>query len=213
MSYNKENIIGSEKPYKVLRLVSVKEDSYGRAISHELESDYTVVSEILSNLERLDIIEVAKRTRAKHFKINGEGLFDIFRELWSKRLNDNAYPEDIEVAIATEEGIKMIDPGHVYGIRSEEKFREEMPTFLEAYFKSYAEDVTESSIQKFLTDDFWDLAKELDIKSGSVSSESTPQWLYDWIERVGIKMRESREIPFKDIAKSTDERFDKKSEF
>ena len=110
MRYDRNAILKSERAYQILRQLSINEDgSYPTQISEKIGANRSAVSEIISQLNELELIEKKERdSRAQYYQINWDGFYrfwiDLLNEsydksveslegLYERDLDDNLKPE------------------------------------------------------------------------------------------------------------------------
>jgi DNA-binding transcriptional ArsR family regulator len=197
MAYNRKNILNSKKPYRVLRQFALEEETYGKKISENLDSDKTVVAEILSNLEKIGLITESRRTRAKYYKIDYERVFELFKELWEKDLGKSPFViEDLDIKHPINQYL-IIDFEDV-----KKRFQEEMPIYLEKFVNSYLLEIEDSTIMKMLTSEFDEAHSEY-----TDFWLSQPDWLSCWFKLILIRESE-KETELSEVVRNTLEHYE-----
>ena len=75
------NLLTSQVVYRVLRSFFNHEiENYGKAIQRETDISQGQVGESIKTLLEADILKKGKRTKAQYYKINKEGLHNLFKE-------------------------------------------------------------------------------------------------------------------------------------
>lgn len=139
--YSRDHIMKSERAYKILRRCLEDEGSYATGIADELDADRTNVSEIMSNLFEMGLLEKGKRAKAQYYKTDIEGFYKVFRETWEDKYKENfneesysgPYSKSDENSLSTE--------------RTEDLVTE--------YSRSYIRNNQVSTLEKMLVEDFY----------------------------------------------------------
>ena len=102
MAYDTTSVRRSKLPYRVLKEICLKETSqgyilreegnYSSNIARELDTDQSLVSEIITQLQELGLVFKAERKRAQYYKIEPGGLANF--------VVDNILQEITEASIA-----------------------------------------------------------------------------------------------------------------
>ena len=108
MAYDTTSVRRSKLPYRVLKEICLKETSqgyklreegnYSSNIARELDTDQSLVSEIITQLQELGLVFKAERKRAQYYKIEPGGLANF--------VVDNILQEITEASIA-EDQVKL----------------------------------------------------------------------------------------------------------
>jgi DNA-binding MarR family transcriptional regulator len=88
-NYTPENVLHREKPGEVFAQVCLGE-TYASEITEETGIDRSMVSEILSSLEKKGFITVSRRSQAKYYVLDQRGIAEHVIEQFTE-----AYSEDI----------------------------------------------------------------------------------------------------------------------
>jgi predicted transcriptional regulator len=173
--YSTDSVMRSERAYEVLQMLLEKKESYATEISKELDMDRSMASEILSKLEELSIIKVSKRKQAKYYKIDPEGLFKEFDSYWKVFDDDN---RDAELKVLT---------GKIPQTENDiqELYNSKMPIFLSLYVYQYTREFDNSSIEKMLTEDFYDIVRDFS-EAKQILGTEYPDWLKNVLNRIII---------------------------
>ena len=149
MRYYEENIDSSEKVYDILALISNREDGdYAKGISDKLELDRSVVSEIISSLVDLNIIQKGKRTRAQYYEIREDKIYEFFLKLWLKEVagvkeNPTTYAEFNKLAFSK-------DLSEKYSNFPDDQLEDLVRNYALRYLKT----VDDSTLRAMLVEDF-----------------------------------------------------------
>lgn len=83
MRYDRNAILKSERAYQILGQIAIKEKgSYPTEISEEIGANRSAVSEIISQLNELELIEKKNRdSRAQYYQLDWEGFYQFWIEL------------------------------------------------------------------------------------------------------------------------------------
>jgi DNA-binding MarR family transcriptional regulator len=153
MAYDKQSTIKSEQAYQILRFISSKDEgSYATEISNGLEMDRSVVSDILSTLEELELVKEGKRTKAKYFKLNHQTSKAIYC-IWNEEMH---YDERIEKTFSKHEDALNI----IFNI------------FVEKYLSEYKD----STIRKMAIQDLQD-AFYFEAMNAFESDDRSSNWI------------------------------------
>lgn len=167
--YNEEQILNSELAVVVLKNC-LGEGSYASQISDRTGANRANISEIISHLESLGLLEKGKRTKAQFYRVDHEGLF----EYWFKKLGNFEGEPSTEILESSKTGnigfsgqtlldrafkiadkIAEISESDPLEERLEEH-REEIKTFAVDYFlRKLDSTLTSSNLSKLLFENFF----------------------------------------------------------
>lgn len=110
MRYDRNAILKSERAYQILRQIATKEKgSYPTEISEEIGANRSAVSEIISQLNELELIEKKDRdSRAQYYQLDWKGFYQFWTELLNENFDKNTQglQEILEEDTSEKEGIK-----------------------------------------------------------------------------------------------------------
>jgi len=151
MPYDKENVLRSENAYLVLRKLSGSpKGSYATEIARDSQIKQSLASELLSNLKKANIVKKGVRNKAQYYKPDYEGLADLaLRKLQDEEYDsstDSMFEDLAFVNDVVDFDLERLDSGD----------KEDMRSFLRNYFMEYLKGTEYSTINKMITDDFYD---------------------------------------------------------
>lgn len=158
MSYNTKNTLESERAYDVFRLIAkTEEGSYSSRIAEELGIDQPTVSEIISRLNEIGIIEKneEKVSRAQYYKFSSRDISSVFESLWKEKIGlDNSSIEEISECIAEDIQEEQDAIEKNLSLIEDVEGSDEISKFLTLYVSNYVQDIKNSKIKRMLVDDF-----------------------------------------------------------
>jgi len=108
MPYDLESVLSGKRGYQVIRKIYLGENgSYGSKIANEIGTTQQVVSEIISTLEKENILIKGKRTQAQYYKIDYNGLIALFTHLMKSKLKDSQAQKDLIAHIEKNSDLKL----------------------------------------------------------------------------------------------------------
>lgn len=187
MAYNTKSVRTSKLPYRILKEITVDETenkdkkkvqistkgSYSSEIAEKIGIDQSLVSEIIVELEKLNVIKKGERTRAQYYTIDpvGIALFSI-NQLYSNLLDSEIDPNysDLEETPydSVEEVIDYIEnyKDKIEGTEKEKALIGFVFHFCVHYLINYEDSTIDTMILK-------------DLPSG-VKTYSRNTYVYDW---------------------------------
>ena len=195
MPYDRQNVLTGERAYQVLKRISESEEgSYGTEIAEEIDTTQQVVSEIISILKEMELVEKGKRTQAQYYEVNFDGFSDLFKQLVEKNLlseasesQKEAIKDYLEGELESMEGIRFIE-------EIEDVLYDDVDEFISNYVRIYLSNVNDSNINKMLLDDFFFGVNTLRV-------EELPLWL-SYLKLVREETYEISENPAEIILKA-----------
>lgn len=73
MSYNKNNLFNGILHFKVIEQLDKEKGSYSSEIADKLDKDQSLISEVIGQLEKLNLIKKGERTRAQYYETTEKG--------------------------------------------------------------------------------------------------------------------------------------------
>ena len=198
MPYDRQNVLTGERAYQVLKRISESEEgSYGTEIAEEIDTTQQVVSEIISILKEMELVEKGKRTQAQYYEVNFDGFSDLFKQLVEENLlseasesQKEAIKDYLEGELESMEGIRFIE-------EIEDVLYDDVDEFIPNYVRIYLSNVNDSNINKMLLDDFFFGVNTLRV-------EELPLWL-SYLKLVREETYEISENPAEIILKALKE--------
>ena len=83
--------------YKILHIMNNNESTYSTELARVLNKDQGNIGKRISLLHQNNFIKKGKRTKAQHYKVSFEGLFDEFKDILQSlvSLQDKELPEGV----------------------------------------------------------------------------------------------------------------------
>lgn len=163
--YDAESVISSRKAYSILRYIYMKEEdgSYATEIANDLQMDRSMVSEIIGELVKINLLEKGKRTKAQYYEYDSSGVYPLLKDLI-----ENDILEDVDEELLTSK-FRLIEQKVPYDL--DEAMDRDLDALIRIYFPKYLGSVEDSTIEEAL-DFFLDGAEMID-----TTKLGNPDWL------------------------------------
>lgn len=182
-TYNKESVLKSKRAYEVLQSLVDLRESYASELANETGMERSMCSEILGLFEKIGLIEVSKREKAKYYKLSPKGIYNVFIDIQGLE-----WPiEGDSVVIEMSDGFGVSENEEKNLEDLEREFEEEMPVWLTSYVINYSMKIDDSNIEKMLSDDLFETLMMLSTIEMSYLDIEYPAWLKQWLGRKNMQ--------------------------